>query len=218
MNIDVRRRRGMTLIEVMVALALLGVSALGLVGGMVVASNTNAISRRRTHMLEFGHARLERLASRTRNTVPTAATLTPVNCSKMSAGGTFDPSSAPGTGGWMLDVIDGNPPPGGGALGDDLMAGPLLVEGDLSGVDSAGTLSQRATFASAWFGATDTAGCGSTTVTSNPAVLCREIHIEPLDVTVNGITTFLLRVWVRVVQGGGPWQNSYVLLREDIAQ
>src|ERR687884_1064699 len=98
MNTDARRRRGMTLLEVTVALALLGVSALGLVGGMVVASNTNAVSRRRTHMLEFAHARLERIASRTRNTVPTSATVTPVNCSKMAAGGAFDPNSAPGTG------------------------------------------------------------------------------------------------------------------------
>jgi prepilin-type N-terminal cleavage/methylation domain-containing protein len=218
MNTDGRRPRGMTLLEVTVALALLGVSALGLVGGMVVASNTNAVSRRRTHMLEFAHARLERIASRTRTTVPTAATVTPVNCSRMSAGGAFDPNSPPGTGGWMLDVIDGTPTPGGGALGDDLMAGPLLVETDSSGVDSAATLSQRATFASAWFAATDTAGCGSTTVTSDQRVMCREIHIEPLDVTVNGVTTFMLRVWVRVIQGGGPWQNSSVLMRQDIAQ
>ena len=71
-------RRGMTLLEVMVALALLGVSALGLMGGMVVASSTNGISRRRTHMLEFGHARIERLASRTRVNVPTQTTTTPV--------------------------------------------------------------------------------------------------------------------------------------------
>ena len=39
-----------------------------------------------------------------------------------------------------------------------------------------------------------------------------------LDVTNAGVTTFMLRVWVRVIQGGVPWQNSYVLMREDIAQ
>jgi type II secretory pathway pseudopilin PulG len=208
----------MTLLEVMVALALLGVSAVGLVGGMVVASSTNGISRRRTHMLEFGQARLERVATRTRVNVPTQLTTTPVNCSAMAAGGPFDPNAAPGTGGWMLDVIDGNPPAGGGTLGDDLMAGPLLVEGDLSGVDGAATLAQRATFAASWFGATDTKGCGSTTVSNNRAVMCREIHIEPLDVTVGGSTMFMLRVWVRVIQGGGPWQSNFVLLREDLAQ
>jgi prepilin-type N-terminal cleavage/methylation domain-containing protein len=211
-------RSGMTLLEVMVALALLGVSALGLVGGMVVASSTNGISRRRTHMLELAQARIERLATRTRVNVPTQVTTTPVNCSAMSAGGAFDPNAAPGTGGWMLDVIDGTPPAGGGTLGDDLMAGPLLVEGDLSGVDSAATLAQRATFAAAWFAASDTKGCGSNVVTKNAAVMCREIHVEPLDVVVAGQTLYLLRVWVRVVQGGGNWQNSFVLMREDIAQ
>lgn len=213
-----KRRQGMTILEVMVALALLGVSALGLVGAMVVASNTNGISRRRTAMLEFGHARLERLATRTRVNVPTQATTIPVNCAAMNAGGPFDPNAAPGTGGWMLDVVDGNPPPGAGTLGDDLMFGPLLVEGDLSGVDSAATLAQRSTFATAWFSATDTKGCGSTTVSNDPKVLCREIHVEPADVTVGGTTMFMLRVWVRVIQGGGNWQNNLVLLREDISQ
>ena len=139
MNTDARCR-GMTLLEVMVALALLGVSALGLVGGMIVATNTNGISRRRTEMLQFAQARIEQLASRTRVNIPTAATTTPVNCAAMNAGGAFNVNAAPGTGGWMLDVIDGNPPAGGGSLGDSLMAGPLLVEGDLSGIDSAATL------------------------------------------------------------------------------
>jgi type II secretory pathway pseudopilin PulG len=208
----------MTLLEVMIALALLGVSALGLVGGMVVASNTNAISRRRTEMYQFAQARIEQLATRTRTNIPTAATVTPVNCSAMNAGGTFDPNAAPGTGGWMLDVIDGAPPAGGGSLGDSLMAGPLLVEGDLSGVDSAGTLAQRATFANNWLTATDTQGCASTTVTKNIAVLCRELHIEANDTVVNGVTVPMLRVWVRVVQGGANWQNAFVTLRQDISQ
>jgi hypothetical protein len=188
-----------------------------MVSGMLLASNGNAVSRRRTEMLQFAQARLERLATRTRTKVPTSATTTPVNCSSMAAS-PFDPNAPPGTGGWMLDVIDGNPPAGGGALGDDLMFGPLLVEGDLSGVDSAGTLSTRTSFANAWFAATDTAGCGSTVVTSNPAVLCREIHIEPVDNTSGGTTTFMLRAWVRVVQGGVAWNTSYVTVQQDIAQ
>ena len=217
MNTDAGRR-GMTLLEVMVALALLGVSALGVMGGLVVASNTNGLSRRRTHMLEFGHARIEQLGSRTRVNVPTQTTTTPVNCSAMNAGGVFDPNSPPGTGGWMLDVVDGTPPPGGGTFGDDLLAGPILVEGDLSGVDGAATIAQRATLASAWFAGTNTQGCGSSTVTGNARVMCREIHVEPANVVVAGTTAFMLRVWVRVVQGGGVWKNSFVLLREDIAQ
>jgi type II secretory pathway pseudopilin PulG len=217
-NTDRAAARGMSILEVLVALVLLGTAALGLVAGMSLASQGNALARRRTEMLQFAQARLERLSTRTRTKVPTSTTTTPVDCSKMATGGAFDPNAAPGTGGWMLDVLDGSPPAGGGALGDDLMAGPLLVEGDRSGIDSAATVTKRATFASAWFDGSDGAGCGSTVVTQNPAVLCREVHVEPLDVTVGGTKTFLLRVWVRAVQGGGAWQSSYVLVREDIAQ
>src|SRR5207248_6246005 len=129
----------------------LAVAALGLMGSMIVASGANSISRRRTDMTLFAQSRLERVASRTRVKVPTATTTTPVNCAAMAVAGAFDPNADPGTGGWMLDVIDGTPPAGGGALGDDLMAGPLLAETDSSGVDSASTLSKRATFAAAWF-------------------------------------------------------------------
>ena len=50
MNTDARRRRGMTLIEVMVALALLVVSALGLVGGMVVASKGTPFEKKSRSM------------------------------------------------------------------------------------------------------------------------------------------------------------------------
>jgi len=210
--------RGFSLIETMASLAILAVAALGLMGSMLVASGSNTISRRRTDMTLFAQSRIERLASRTRAKVPTATTTTPVNCSAMAVGGAFDPNANPGTGGWMLDVIDGTPPAGGGALGDDLMAGPLVTEGDGSGIDGTGTLSKRATFAAAWFGGTDTNGCGSDTVRNDATVMCREVHIEPLDVTNAGVTTFMLRVWVRVIQGGVPWQNSYVLMREDIAQ
>jgi type II secretory pathway pseudopilin PulG len=207
----------MTLLEVLIAMVLLSIGALGMMSGMLLASNGNAISRRRTEMLQFAQARVERLATRTRTKVPTSATSTPVNCSTMSAS-PFDPNSAPGTGGWMLDVIDGNPPAGGGTVGDDLMAGPLLVEGDLSGVDAAATLTKRTSFANAWFAASDTAGCGSSVVSSDPTVMCREVHVESVDNTSGGTQTFLLRAWVRVVQGGVPWNTSYVTVRQDIAQ
>ena len=213
-----RQYAGFSLIETMASLAILAVAALGLMGSMLVASGTNSISRRRTDMTLFAHSRIERLGSRTRSKVPTATTTTPVNCAAMAVVGAFDPNAAPGTGGWMLDVIDGTPPAGGGAIGDDLMAGPLLAEGAGNGVDGASTLSKRASFAAAWLGGTDTAGCGSDTVRNDSTVMCREVHIEPLNVTNAGVTTFMLRVWVRVVQGGVPWRNSYVLMREDIAQ
>jgi hypothetical protein len=85
-------------------------------------------------------------------------------------------------------------------------------------VDSAGTLSKRASFASAWFSGTDSKGCGSDTVRNDNTILCREVHVEPLNVTSAGVTSFMLRVWVRVIQGGGPWQNSFVVMHEDIAQ
>src|SRR2546430_2169723 len=164
--------RGFSLIETMASLAILAVAALGLMGSMLVASGSNTISRRRTDMTLFAQSRIERLASRTRAKVPTATTTTPVNCSAMAVGGAFDPNANPGTGGWMLDVIDGTPPAGGGALGDDLMAGPLLTEGDASGVDRAGTLAKRATFAAAWFGGTHPHRCGSRTPCHDPAGVC----------------------------------------------
>src|SRR3989440_2988053 len=173
--------RGFSLIETMASLAILAVAALGLMGSMLVASGSNTISRRRTDMTLFAQSRIERLASRTRAKVPTATTTTPVNCSAMAVGGAFDPNANPGTGGWMLDVIDGTPPAGGGALGDDLMAGPLLTEGDASGIDGAGTLSKRATFAAAWFGGTRTPGCGSGTGRHGPTVMCRGGHSVSLD-------------------------------------
>ena len=45
MNTDKRHvMRGMTLIEVSIALAVLGIASLGLAGTLVVSSNSNAIS------------------------------------------------------------------------------------------------------------------------------------------------------------------------------
>jgi type II secretory pathway pseudopilin PulG len=208
----------MTLIEVMASLSILAVTSLAVMAGMVVASNANGMSRRRTIMLQFAQSRLEVLGSRTRTKIPTAATTTPFDCSKMAVSGTFDPNAAPGTGGWMLDVIDGTPPAGGGTQGDDLMFGPLLAEGDFSGIDPVVALSARSSFSSAWFGNTDTLGCGSPTVTKDLRLFCREIHIQPFDFTSGGVSVSMLRVWVRVVHGGEPWQNSYVMLQQDLAQ
>lgn len=214
MNTDPMRPGGFTILELLVSMALLTIGVSGILGGMVIATQSNALSRRRTQMAEFAQSRIERLASRRRPSVPTSATVLPVNCTSMNPGGTFDPNVTPGTGGWMLDVIDGTPPAGGGAAGDDLMAGPLLLEGDLSGLDSAATLSRRATLANAWFANTDTAGCGSATVSGDIKVFCREIHVEPL--TVAGVP--ILRAWVRVVQGGASWRTSFVVFQQDLAQ
>src|SRR3954464_6291614 len=129
MNIDRAHARGMTILEVLIAMVLLTIGAMGMMSGMLLASNGNAISRRRTEMLQFAQARVERLTTRTRTKVPTAATTTPINCSSMSVA-SFNPDAAPGTGGWMLDVLDLKTDAS-GAVGDDLMVGPLLVEGDL---------------------------------------------------------------------------------------
>jgi prepilin-type N-terminal cleavage/methylation domain-containing protein len=216
MNTD-HRLRGFSLIEVMASLALLSVAALGMVAGMLVASGSTVISRKRTDMALFAQARLERLASRTRLKIPTAATVTPVDCSSMTVGGAFDPNTDPNTGGWMLDVIDGAPPAGGGTYGDDLMAGPLLAETD-SGPDATNTLSKRTSFAGKWIDGSDRQGCASAVVRNDTSVLCREIHIEPVNVTNAGVTTFMLRVWVRVIQGGVPWQSANLVLRQDVAQ
>jgi hypothetical protein len=200
-------------------MGVLAVVILGLIAGAEVASNGNAYSRRRSVMLEFAQSRIELLLAMTRNKVPTATTTYPVSCSAMAVpSGTFDPTAPPGTGGWMLDVIDGSPPTGSTALGDDLMFGPLLIEGDRVAVDRNSTLSQRATFAANWLSGTDTAGCGSSVVTSNPAALCREIHIEPYDTVQNGVTTYMLRAWVRVVRGGPNWAGSQVTLTADLSQ
>src|SRR5256884_303245 len=173
-----RRYAGFSLIETMASLAILAVAALGLMGSMIVASSANSISRRRTDMTLFAHSRIERISSRTRSKVPTATTTTPINCTAMAVGGAFDPNADPGTGGWMLDVIDGNPPAGGGAIGDDLMAGPLLAQSAGDGGDSTNTLSKRASFAAAGVGGADTAGWGRAPVRNDFPVVWREGDLE----------------------------------------
>lgn len=216
-----RRASGLTLIEIMASLSILGVAALGLVSSMVVAINGNALAARRTQMAQFAQARLERLITQTRIKIPTSTTTAPVNYSAMAASGTFDPTAAPNTGGWVLDVIDGAPPTAAGA-GDDPMFGPVLFDDSAAdGTDNFVGLTKtlRSTLANDWLAAPASngtlGGCGAAAVVADAAVLCRELHVEPADSIAS---TPMLRAWVRVVQGGGNWQRSYVLMQEDIAQ
>jgi prepilin-type N-terminal cleavage/methylation domain-containing protein len=190
----------MTLIEVIVALAVLGIASVGLAGTLVVASNGNSMAARRTVMSAFAQARIESLTSMTRSKIPTASS----SCCAAMAAGTFDPMADPNTGGWMMDTIDGTAP---ATAGDDLLWGPVMVDGaSENGNDGtlARTKSLRGTVPS----------CADTAVTSDPGVFCREVHIEPQ--TWNGAP--MLRAYVRVIQGGGDWRRSYVLLQQDIAQ
>jgi prepilin-type N-terminal cleavage/methylation domain-containing protein len=220
-----RGQRGFTLIEVLAALAVLAVATLGLVGGIIIALQTNGIAAQRTLMVQFAQARLERLVAETRIKIPTALTTSP-DCSKMSVAGTFDPTAPPGTGGWMLDVIDGPAPAG---AGNDAMFGPVLIYDSATNASDnyiSSTISTRTTVYNNWVGAGLAAGCGATgsiqaaTPTGGaPApgqagILCRELHIEPQ--TLNGVP--MLRAWVRVLQVGPDWRVNSVTLQEDIAQ
>ena len=206
-----RLDRGFSLIEVFAALTILAVASLGLLGGMVIAVNSNGVAAKRTLMVQFAQARIERLLAETRTKIPTAATTSP-DCSAMAVG-TFVPSAAPGTGGWMLDVIDGDAP---AAAGDDSMFGPVLIaDANVNSKDDyiGQTVAKRAAVLAAWNGGGLPGGCGDASLNVS-GILCREIHIEPSN--VGGIP--MLRAWVRVVQGGGDWRTASVTMQEDIAQ
>ena len=192
----------MTLIEVLIGLAILGIASLGLAGTLVVSNNSNSIAARRTIMSAFAQARIESLTSMTRQKIPTGNGAFPC-CTAMSAVN-FDPMSDPNTGGWVLDTIDGAAP---ATAGDDLLWGPVMVyDATDNGKDNtvAKTKALRPAVAS----------CLDAAVATNASVFCREVHIEPY--TLNGAP--MLRAYVRVIQGGGSWRRSYVLLQQDIAQ
>ena len=187
--------RGMTLIEVMIALAVLGVASLGLAGTLVVSSGSNAIAARRTVMSAFAQARVENLTSMTRTKIPL-----------VGVSGGFDPMSDPNTGGWVMDTIDGSAP---GGAGDDLLFGPVLVDG-ASENGNDGTLARSKSLRST------VPNCADKAVTSDAGVFCREVHIESYSQGIPAVP--MLRAYVRVIQGGGSWRRSYVLLQQDIAQ
>jgi hypothetical protein len=188
-------------VEVLAALAIMGVSMLGLTAGVLIAFGANGRSSRRTQMLEFAQSRLDRLEASTKYNICTGASL-PVNgidCTKMGAvaAGSFDPTVAPNTGGWILDILD-RPNALTSTQGIDQMAGPVLVMGDIGGaVNEAATVTARATIA------TDPAGCASTAVATN--MLCRELHIE-FDPT----STYY-HIWVRVSRGQNYKDGPVVL-------
>ena len=213
MNTDSRRaparHHGMTLVEVMMALAILGVSLLALMAGLVVAFTANGRASRRTQMVEFAQSRIDRLTAATRKDICTAALSgTNVDCSRMAVTGTFDPTAAPNAGGWMLDVLD-RASSFQASVGVDQMAGPVVVLGDLGTIDEGATLTARTNLATDWAGGG--AGCAATMVTEN--MLCRELHIE--QTIINGAPIY--RVWVRVLQGGAPLLTA-LIMQEDIAQ
>ena len=219
MNTDKRYvMRGMTLIEVSIALAVLGIASLGLAGTLVVSSNSNAIAARRTVMSSFAQARIESLTSMTRTKIPLIGTVA----------GTFDPMADPNTGGWVMDTIDGYAPDTGtlgnwfcnggpctsGMAGDDLFWGPVLVNpASQNGGDGDALLTRTKALRAS--GAVQS--CADKAIASDASVLCREVHI---DSYWQGTTppVPMLRAYVRVIQGGGNWRGSYVLLQQDIAQ
>jgi prepilin-type N-terminal cleavage/methylation domain-containing protein len=188
------RPAGFTLIEVMASLAILGVSLLGLMAGLNVASASNGRASRRTQMVEFAQSRIERLMAATKADICTATFQGGVvDCSRMAgAPSPFNPNVAPNTGGWMLDVLDRAPYDPAGTTGVDPMAGPVVVLGNVGGsIDEPATLTARASLASDW--SSGGSGCASPLVTKN--MLCRELHIE-LD-----STSTYYHIWVRVSRG-----------------
>jgi prepilin-type N-terminal cleavage/methylation domain-containing protein len=198
--------RGMTLIEVSIALAVLGIASLGLAGTLVVSSNSNSMAARRTVMSAFAQARIESLSSMTRTKIP-------INGSD-GLSTTFNPMADPNTGGWVMDQIDGASTIG----GDDLFFGPVLVDPTSQyGAEASATLARTLSLR------TSVPNCADKAVTSDPGVLCREVHIESYCGSGGSVCPWspripMLRAYVRVIQGGGSWKRSYVLLQQDIAQ
>ena len=69
------------------SLALLAISLLGVVGGLAVAINGNAIAARHSLASQFAQSRVEYLVSQTRAKIPTSTTTFPVNCAAMAVAG-----------------------------------------------------------------------------------------------------------------------------------
>jgi prepilin-type N-terminal cleavage/methylation domain-containing protein len=202
---------GFTLVEMMAALAILGVSVLGLTAGLTVASAGNGRASRRTQMVEFAQSRIERLTAATKADICTATFKGGVvDCSRMGgAPSPFDPNAAPNTSGWMLDVLDRAPYSDPGANpGVDPMAGPVVVLGDVGGaIDEKATLAARANLVTDWNGGGK--GCASTLVAKN--MLCREVHIELDEAQA------FFHIWVRVSRGQN-YQDGPVVLEGMVAK
>lgn len=201
---DTRRApRGLSLVEVMAAMAVLVVTLLGVAGGLVVAVNTNGDAARRSQMKEFARSRLERLVTSNRQIAqPIPAGF---------AAGTFNPDVPPGTGGWVLDTLEAQPGAGGG---DDANAGPVMVDGEGSGLDLPATQALR----SKVIAAAPPLGCGDASLAQRPDVFCREVHIEQTSAPAGAGAVPLLRIWVRALRGGGDWRYQAVTLQKDLAR
>jgi prepilin-type N-terminal cleavage/methylation domain-containing protein len=201
-----RLHRGLSLLEVMVSLAILGISSLGLIGGVIISMQSNALAARRTQMKEFAQARVERLL-----------VMTPVQLNQMlnnpkvstamNSVGTFDPNALPGTGGWMMDIIDGYP----GNTGFDTLSGPVVADvSAMSGTDPvmAKTAAMRSSMLDTWSTTPNSATCANPAVANDPAALCRELHIEA-TLLANGMTTYTY--WVRVLRGAADPATALIL-------
>ncbi len=199
--------RGTSLIEVMVSLTLLGIASLGLVGGLIISSKTNALSGRRTYMKVLAQSRVERLLATRSDLIPTGTPGYPTYLAAMaptgSDGGTtaFDPNAAIGTGGWVLDNLETQ-------IGTDAMAGPVLI--DRTTMTSADNMMSRTADLNS-----RVTSCADALIVNDPFALCREIHVETAQ--PQGATgPTVLHVWVRVVRGGVS-PSLGLVLTQDIA-
>jgi type II secretory pathway pseudopilin PulG len=200
----------MTLIEVMAAMAILVIALLGVASGLVLAVTDNGNAARRSQLKEFARSRIERLVtSNKQNVQPIPAGF---------AVGTFNPDVPPGTGGWVLDTFETLPTAPGGV---DVMAGPVIADGEGSGLDETQTTTPTTGLRATVLGSPPAAGCGDPSLANVMGIFCREIHIEQVTANPGGAglpTVPLLRVWVRTLQGGGSWRFQSVVLQKDLAR
>jgi type II secretory pathway pseudopilin PulG len=200
----------MTLIEVMAAMAILIIALLGVGSGLVVAVTQNGDAARRSQLKEFARARIERLVTSNKQNVQPIPTGFAV--------GTFNPDVAPGTGGWVLDTFETLPGASGGL---DVTSGPVIADGEGSGLDEANTTTPSTGLRATVLASPPAAGCGDPSLANGIGIFCREIHIEQVTANPGGAglpTVPLLRIWVRTLQGGGSWRFQSVVLQKDLAR
>lgn len=199
--------RGLSLIETMVSLVVLAIAMLGLFEGVVFSLNSNALARRRTQMKELAQGRLERLLRYRPLAVVVGGQIAGLNAQlalsnvALLGAGTVDASQPPGGTGWMFDTLETA-----SASTSDALAWPIHVD------RSAATFSDAVTAQAASLNSSVTS-CADAQVVNDPAVLCREIHLEDVTATA-GVP--MVRAYVRVLRGGTGAAGA-LLLSEDIA-